>query len=68
MRITWSDGITTVAPLRQQAFLQVRADPNYPRHPNQRLSVRRMEVLDEQGSVLVARDLPGSVVPEVRGP
>ena len=67
VRITWSDGAVTLAPLRQQAFLQVRADPNYPRRLDGRLSVRRMEVLDERETVLAARDLPATLVPEVRG-
>lgn len=67
-RVTWSDGVVTEAPLRGGAFLQVRPDPNYPQHLDQRLSVRRTELLDEQGTVLAAHDLAGSVLPDVRGP
>lgn len=68
VRITWVDGVVTTAPLQNGAFLQVRPDPHYPRQLGRRLSVRRMEVLDERGTVLTARDLPVSVLPEVRGP
>ena len=46
----------------------MRADPNYPRRLDDRLSVRRMGVLDERETVLAARDLPATVIPEVRGP
>lgn len=68
VRITWVDGVVTTAPLQNGAFLQVRPDPHYPRQLDRRLSVRRVEVLDERGTMLTARDLPVSMLPEVRGP
>ena len=66
VRITWSDGVVTLAPLRNKAFLQTRPDPNYPQHLNQRLNVRRVELLDAQGSAIAIRGFSGGVLPEVR--
>lgn len=49
VRVTWSDGLVTLAPLQQVAFLQTRPDPNYPQQLDQRLSVRTVELLDDTG-------------------
>jgi len=58
----------TVAPLHDHAFLHVRPDPLYRLDPTRRLCVRRVELLDEDGAVLVAWDFGPSIGPVVRGP
>jgi hypothetical protein len=68
VRVTWSDGAVTEAPLREGAFLQLRPDPAYRADPPRRLRARRMELLDGAGTVLATRDLPGAAQPEVSGP
>ncbi len=68
VRITWSDGVVTLAPLQQETYLVTRPDPNYRTNPALRLHVRKTELLDTDDKILAYHDFPGSVFPEVRGP